>query len=79
MMPGFSAGLRLPAEHDRLVRPLAAQGPAGERLADRPRGAGDAAATTPASPASTPQDQAVTESMGPITDHLFEHLGALAT
>ena len=22
------------------------------------------------------QDQAVTESMGPITDHLFEHLGA---
>ena len=34
---GLSARLRLPAEHDRLVRPLAARGPARERLADRPR------------------------------------------
>ena len=36
---GLAAGLRLPAEHDRLVRPLAAHAEPVERLDDRPRGA----------------------------------------
>ena len=35
-----SAGLRISAQHHRLVRPLAAYPQRGQRLADRPRGAG---------------------------------------
>ena len=67
-MPGFAAGASISAEH--APTGTAAGGwrsNASERLADRPRGAGDAAAITPASTASMAQDQAMTESMGP--DH----------
>ena len=46
-----------------------------ERLADRPRGAGEGGNYTGIDGIHA-QDQAVTESMGPITDHLFEASGA---
>ena len=40
-IPGAALTPRLPADHHRLARPLAAQGQPRQRLPDRPRGAGE--------------------------------------
>ena len=73
-MPGLQRASRLPAEHDRLVRPLAARGADAENdwLIDREAQRNGGIYT--GIDGIHAQDQAVTESMGPITDHAFEHL-----
>jgi hypothetical protein len=71
--PGRNAQAGLSAEHNRLVRPLAARAKRVERLSYRSRGATERTIYTGITHIAM-QDQAITESMGEIVDHSFEHL-----
>jgi hypothetical protein len=73
MMPGFKRAFDyLPNNSDWYGRWRLAGGPSNDWLVDREAQAngGNYTGIT----GIHAQDQAVTESMGPITDHLFEHL-----
>ena len=75
MVPGSRPRLRLPAEHDRLVRPLAPpQTPSNDWMIDREAQQSGEIYTGISSIHG--QDQAVTESMGGITDHDVRASGA---
>ena len=65
---------RVPARHDGLARQVPPRPEPGERLPDRPRGAARRKSYTGIAGIHQ-QDQAITESMGPIYDRTQEHLG----
>ena len=72
-IPGAKPELDIPADQHRLVRPLASGGQRGnDYLIDRDAQRNDVIYTGISH--IHMQDQAITESMGPIVDHGFEHL-----
>ena len=72
-IPGLTAGHGVPAQHQRLVRPLAARRPARERLLHRSRQAEERAAT-PASRASAARTRPRSNAWARSSTASLEHL-----
>ena len=65
---------QVPAEHHRLARPLAARRECGATIGGSTAPPSSSNAIYSGIDGIHLQDQAITESMGPVTDHAFEHL-----